>query len=84
MNNGALESRWRLLEEEQAFLPGVERQIDRRAMSRASVLGMLASQEALKQSGWLPQHSGSPSRNYSALDDVSYRAGNFTLRFVSS
>ncbi|EUB63820.1 3-oxoacyl-[acyl-carrier-protein] synthase, mitochondrial [Echinococcus granulosus] len=77
VNNGAMESRWRLLEEEQAFLPGVERQIDRRAMSRASVLGMLASQEALKQSGWLPQHSGSPPRNYSVLNDVSYRAGTY-------
>ncbi|KAL5112949.1 3-oxoacyl-acyl-carrier-protein synthase mitochondrial [Taenia crassiceps] len=77
VNNEAIESRWRLLEEEQAFLTGVERQVDRRAMSRASMLGMLASQEALKQSGWLPQHFSSPSRNYSAPDDVSYRAGAY-------
>ncbi|VDM18971.1 unnamed protein product [Hydatigera taeniaeformis] len=77
VNDEAMESRWRSLKEEQSFLPGLEKHIDRRFMSRASVLGILASQEALKQSGWLPQQSDSPSRNYSAFGDASYRAGAY-------
>lgn len=76
MNSDALESRWNQLVSDQSRLRGVEKLIDRRAMSRASVLGMLAAQEALKQSGWLPSDFETSSRDYSSLDDISYRAGS--------
>ncbi|VUZ40135.1 unnamed protein product, partial [Hymenolepis diminuta] len=78
VNDEALESRWRELLADQSRLRGVEKQISRRAMSRTSILGMLAAQEAVKQSGWLPQDSQTPSlRDYSSIDDISYRAGTY-------
>nr|CDS33953.1 invadolysin (M08 family) [Hymenolepis microstoma] len=78
VNNEALESRWSDLLSDQSRFRGFEKQIDRRAMSRTSILGMLAAQEALKQSGWLPQDSQTSSlRDYSSFDDASYRAGTY-------
>ncbi len=80
-----LETRWQTLLEDQAHLLGVERRIDRRAVSRASRLGMIAAQEALRQSGWLPSTLGGTSshhtsRDYSRLDDeTSLRAGNLSI-----
>ncbi|KAM7541166.1 hypothetical protein Aperf_G00000034527 [Anoplocephala perfoliata] len=77
VSSNALEARWSQLMSDQSHLRGVEKVIDRRTMSRASVLGMLAAQEALKQSGWLPSDSEISSRDYSSLDDISYRAGTY-------
>ena len=76
VNNEAVESQWRCLEREHNQILGAEQPFDRRTMSRASVLGMLASSEALKQSGWLSQHSDS-SRSRLDLEYISSRAGKF-------
>ena len=75
VNNDEIESRWSLIEREQNIL-APNRRIDRRNMSRATVLGMLASQEALKQSGWLELNQNF-NPNSSENSYASSRAGKF-------
>uniref|UniRef100_A0A5K3FMG6 beta-ketoacyl-[acyl-carrier-protein] synthase I n=1 Tax=Mesocestoides corti TaxID=53468 RepID=A0A5K3FMG6_MESCO len=76
VSDQAIDERWQELENDQASLPGLAGRTDRRSMSRACVLGILAAHEALQQSGWLPDHNSS-SCDSSRLNQISFRAGTY-------
>lgn len=78
VNNLELEDTWTLIKERQQQLRGVEKSLDRRVMSRASLLAMVAAHEALDQAGWFDQ----PNRNFSLADEISCRTGGFFILFV--
>ncbi|KAL7061686.1 hypothetical protein AAHC03_01601 [Spirometra sp. Aus1] len=74
---GVLEQTVSRIVEQQASLRGLERQLDRQAMSRTSMLGIVAAHEALQQSGWLPPFDQLSHRNFAAEDRASCKAGTY-------
>ncbi|VDL88670.1 unnamed protein product [Schistocephalus solidus] len=74
---GVLEEAVSRIMEQQASLRGLERQLDRQAMSRTSLLAIVAAHEALQQSGWLPAPNQTSPRNFATEDQASCRAGTY-------
>lgn len=75
VDDSALEQRWKDLMQCHKSTPAAG-EVDRRAMSRASIMGMIAAHEALKQSGWIANLSSA------CLSETSYRAGCYVYNRI--